>query len=138
MLDGYTDGAREVLRLAHLFARHCRHDHIGTGHLLFGVTSAAGQGQAARALDVLLAVGTAPQLVRDFVLNRLTDGNEPSPRHLPFTPNANQALEFALRSATMLGDNHIGSEHLLAGLARDTESTAGRLLADLGITEEKV
>ncbi|QOD06073.1 Clp protease N-terminal domain-containing protein [Pseudarthrobacter sp. BIM B-2242] len=138
MLENFTDDAREVLRLASLFARHCRHDHIGTGHLLFGVTSSAGQGQAAKALDVLTALGTAPQLVRDFVLGRLTDGNEPSPRHLPFTQNTKQVLEYALRSAIMLGSNHIGAEHLLAGLARNSSSTAGQLLADLGITDLKV
>lgn len=41
-------------------------------------------------------------------------------------------------ASALLGDDHVGPEHLLAGLARATESDSGRILSDLGITAAKV
>lgn len=138
MFENFTDAARDALRLADLFARHCRHDHIGPGHLLYGVASAAGQSQAPTVSAVLAALDTPPQTIRNSILARISHGDEPSPRHLPFTPGAKKALEFALRSSMALGSNHVGPEHLLAGLARNDSGTTHRLLVSLDLTDSRI
>lgn len=58
--------------------------------------------------------------------------------HMPLTPGSKKALELALREASHLGHRHIGTEHLLLGLARDESSSAARLLASRGIDRERV
>lgn len=138
MFENFTDAARDALRLADLFARHSRHYGIDTAHLLYGVASAAAQGQAPTALSILTALGTTPQTVRDLITERTTDGEEPSPRHLPFTPGVKKALEHALRSAMTLGSNYVGPEHLLAGLAHHSPGSTRRLLTSLGFTAGKI
>ena len=50
-----------------------------------------------------------------------------------FTTSALGALRMAQESAAGLGHSYVGSEHLLLGLARQTGSTAGRLLHQRGL-----
>jgi hypothetical protein len=80
----------------------------------------------------------SPQAVSNQTLITLPTGTGHNPSYVPFMPNVKQALEFAARSYMMLGDNHIGPEHLLAGLARTADSTAGKIVARLGVTDGKI
>ena len=57
---------------------------------------------------------------------------------LPFTPRAKRALELSLREAIAMGDDHIGSEHLLLGLAREGDGVACRMLCSRGIDRDTV
>jgi len=57
---------------------------------------------------------------------------------LPFTARAKKALELSLREAIAMGDDHIGSEHLLLGLAREGDGVAGRILRSRGIDGDTV
>jgi ATP-dependent Clp protease ATP-binding subunit ClpA len=51
-----------------------------------------------------------------------------------FTDRARRVVVAAQEEARMLGHNHIGSEHLLLGLLHERDGTAGRVLAEAGIT----
>lgn len=53
--------------------------------------------------------------------------------HLRFTAPAKRALEQSLRQALDLGDDHIGTDHILLGLVADDADPASRLLARLGV-----
>ncbi len=55
-----------------------------------------------------------------------------------FTHKANEALNLAIESAQGFGHTYIGSEHILIGLLRCDESAAGQILADKGVTAEKI
>lgn len=57
---------------------------------------------------------------------------------LPFTPRAKKALELSLREAIAMGDDHIGSEHLLLGLAREGDGVAASILRSRGIDRDAV
>ena len=52
--------------------------------------------------------------------------------HLPFMPRAKRALERSRREAVVLGDRHIGVEHILLGLLDPKGNTAVDLLRHLG------
>jgi len=52
--------------------------------------------------------------------------------------SALQVLHNAYEEAQRLTHNYIGTEHILLGLARDTQLTTGRLLRDLGAELNKV
>jgi ATP-dependent Clp protease ATP-binding subunit ClpA len=47
-------------------------------------------------------------------------------------------LELALREALSLGDNFIGTEHILLGLVRENEGVGARILLDFDADAEKI
>ncbi len=53
---------------------------------------------------------------------------------IPFSPQAEQALELSLREALALGHHYIGTEHILLGLLRggEGEDVAAQVLTRLG------
>ncbi|MGH2770056.1 MAG: ATP-dependent Clp protease ATP-binding subunit, partial [Actinomycetota bacterium] len=62
--------------------------------------------------------------------------------HIPFTPRAKKVLELSLLEALQLGQNYIGTEHILLGLIREGEGVAAQVLqklgADLGRVRQQV
>ena len=59
-------------------------------------------------------------------------------RTRPFTPRAKKVLELALREAVSLGDDHIGTEHVLLGLLREGEGLAVALLRRQGLSPDRI
>lgn len=55
-----------------------------------------------------------------------------------FTDNAQRALAYAARCARNLKQGYIGTEHILAGLLKEQEGVAARVLADNGVEFSKV
>jgi hypothetical protein len=146
VFEKFNDTARAAVLMSKDIAVDFNQAYINTGHLLLGITGATASdpqwknppGISSKTAAVVAALGTTPETIIDQTVPEMERGTGHAPGHVPFTPNMKQALEFALRSSIMLGDNHIGPEHLLAGLARTEGSTAGRILARLGITDAKV
>ena len=56
----------------------------------------------------------------------------------PYTKQAQAVLDFGAAVAGMMDQCSIGTEHVLAGLCREPEGIAGRILEDLEVTEKKV
>lgn len=131
MFERYTDRARRVIVLADQEARNLHHGYVGTEHLLAGFL-AEGEAVAFRALD---ALGVTLAMAREAVEKRSPAGDASPSAHLAFTPRLKKVLELGLREALLLGNNYIGTEHLLLGLVRDGECDGAMALADCGITE---
>lgn len=129
----FTDRARHVVVLAQERARGLRHDHIGTEHLLLGILDEP-DGAAARVLTKL--VGTSDE-VRAAVLAQKPAGTANPPAKIPFTQHAKESLGYTKAQATTLGHNYVGTEHILLGLLKVDESTAARILHELGIDHDK-
>lgn len=55
-----------------------------------------------------------------------------------FTNRAEKAIEMAQEIAAELGHNYVGTEHLLCGLMREGSGLAYKVLANQGVTEEKI
>ena len=55
-----------------------------------------------------------------------------------FTDQAKEAIDLAYKAAKDLANNYIGTEHLLIGLIQQGSGVAARVLAENGVTEEKV
>jgi ATP-dependent Clp protease ATP-binding subunit ClpA len=47
-------------------------------------------------------------------------------------------LEASLRQSVSMGHNYIGTEHIVLGLLRDDSSLAAKLLAEQGVSAERV
>jgi RNA polymerase sigma factor (sigma-70 family) len=55
-----------------------------------------------------------------------------------FTERARRVVFFAQEEAARLGENYVGTEHLLLGLVRETDNVAVRILDRMGISVEQV
>ena len=56
----------------------------------------------------------------------------------PYTTRAQNALEFSDRTAATLGDEFVGTEHLLIGLLEEETGPAAQILNHLGVTTDQV
>ena len=101
---------------------------VGAYHLLKGLLSVR-HGLAARAVRAVAGsrAGQHPDPVRR---------EHPSPVHLPFAAATEHAFTRAAREATRMGDDRIGTEHLLLGLYGET-TDATRALAALGVDQQR-
>ena len=55
-----------------------------------------------------------------------------------FTPRTKRVLELSFREARRMGHNYIGTEHLLLGVLKEGESVAVRILANLGVDQQRL
>ena len=56
----------------------------------------------------------------------------------PFTERARRSIVLAQEEAQRLGNNYIGTEHLLIGLMREGEGVAAGVLESLGVNLDKI
>ena len=159
MFNRFTREARDVVERAQEEAAALGHDYIGTEHLLLGVAARGGLPRVARARPRRPADGgrrlrrssstptrsrrSASTSTRCAGRSRSRSGRARCPAgarrrggHVPFCPKAKKALELALREALALGDRHIGSDHILLGMTRDSDTGAARALAACGTTPD--
>ena len=134
MFERFTDQARRVVVLAQDQARSLGHDHIGTEHILLSLLSES-EGLAAQALA---ALEISLDAARDQVVEIVEKGAGQPSGHIPFTPRTKKVLELSLREAQRLGDDHIGTEHILLGLVRESEGVGAQILVRLGANLDRV
>lgn len=135
MFERFSDRSRRVLALAQEEARLLHHGFVGTEHLLLGLVREGG-GIAARALDSL---GVTLEGVRAGVEDTVPPSAGPSATASPpFTSRAKKALELALHEEQQLGDEDIGTEHLLLGIVRQGDGVAAQVLVGLGVDLDEV
>jgi ATP-dependent Clp protease ATP-binding subunit ClpA len=114
--------------LAQEEARFLDHDYIGTEHILISIAH-EGEGLAAK---VLANLNISETTARATALEIVGRGVKAPPGHIPFTPRSKRVLEYSLREALQLGNNYIGTEHLLLGIIQDGEGVAAQVLVKLG------
>jgi 2-amino-4-hydroxy-6-hydroxymethyldihydropteridine diphosphokinase len=133
MFEKFTERVRKVLVLAQDEVGRFGHDYVGTEHILLGLVK-EGEGVAAQAL---YSSNVTLDRVREQVESIVGHG-EGTSRQAPFTPYAKKVLQLALREAMQLGHDYIGTEHILLGLARESEGVAARVLSNLDVDPNRV
>jgi ATP-dependent Clp protease ATP-binding subunit ClpC len=131
VFERFTDQARRVVVLAQEESRLLDHHHIGTEHLLLGLLS-EGKSQQSVAAQALGMLGVTLEAARAEVAASIVITPDETGVHVPFSPAAKNVLELALREALKLGHNHIGPEHILLGLVRESGTATARILVTLG------
>ena len=134
MFERFTDQARRVVVQAQEEARTLGHNYIGTEHVLLGLLIER-EGLAAQALSTL---GISLDTAREQVAEIAGAGTGQQSGHIPFTPRTKKVLELSLREAQRLGHDHIGTEHILLGLAREGEGVGVQVLDRLGASTDRV
>jgi ATP-dependent Clp protease ATP-binding subunit ClpC len=129
MFGRFTDQARRVVVHAQEEARMLGRARVGSEHILTGLFL-AGDSTAVLALE---SEEITLEAVRQQLGNEAAgSGHRPVLGYLPYEREAKMALDLSRREALQLGHHHIGPEHLLLGLIRASDSTAARLLGELG------
>jgi ATP-dependent Clp protease ATP-binding subunit ClpA len=134
MFERFTDQARRVVVQAQEEARTLGHNYIGTEHILLGLLIER-EGLAAQALSTL---GVSLDTAREQVVEIAGAGTGQLSKHVPFTPRTKKVLELSLREAQRLGDDHIGTEHILLGLIREGDGVGARILQRQGASLDRV
>ena len=128
MLERFTDQARRAIVLAEEEARMLGHNWLGTEHILLGLIR-EGDGVAAKALESL---GIGLQAVRQQVEEIIGQVPQVPSEVIRFTPRSKKVLELSLRESLQLGNDYIGTEHILLGLIRERDGVAAQVLVKLG------
>jgi len=129
-----TFRAQEAVRLAHQAAGELGHGYVGSEHLLLGLLE-EGQGVAAQAL---LHSGITAPILRAKLTESVGQGEANSLPVQGLTPRSKRIIENGMGEATRLGHNYAGTEHLLMGILRESDSIACSLLSGLGLDLRRV
>jgi ATP-dependent Clp protease ATP-binding subunit ClpC len=149
----FTDRSSESVEAAFEEARMWGHDSLGDEDLLLGVLRAdEGIGAAALAsLGVTLedARGESEAMTSDALSSisisleevRREAGDAfdmrlPDDRKIPYSTRAANALVGARKEMIRLGDDHLGTEHVLLGILGNEDGAAVRMLRRLGVAPE--
>lgn len=129
-MNNFTQRARHVLELSQREAERLNHDYVGTEHLLLGLL-ALGEGVA---VAVLKSMGLNLDQLRIEVEKQCGIGGSVTQKgNLPLSQSLKKVLVLAAVEAKKMNYNYVGTEHLLLGLLRDTQSIAARILANLKV-----
>jgi ATP-dependent Clp protease ATP-binding subunit ClpC len=153
MLTRFADRSRASVEAAFDEARMLGHDSLGDEDLLLGIMR-ADEGIAAEALsslgmtledareeseemlsDALTSIGISLDEVRAET-GEAFDMCVPDNRRIPYSPLAKKALVGARKEMRRLGDNTLGTEHVLLGILGNADGMAVRMLARMGIAPE--
>jgi len=137
-MNNFTPRAQQVLNLARKEAKKLDHNHIGSEHLLLGLLRLK-QGVA---VNVLEKLGVNIEAVTDEVESKMEADPEKQKlkptSELPYTPRVRKILSLAGKEAKSLNHSYIGTEHILLGILKDTDSVATQILKSLDIDIEAV
>lgn len=131
---GFTQKANRALNLAIESAQDMGHNYVGTEHILLGLIN-EGTGVAAAALE---QCGVTSDALRDKIST--TDGIGMKTTLTPddFTPRTKRVLKAAMLASARMGNNYIGTEHLLLAVIAESDSYAVSFLHELGVSENAI
>ncbi|MEB3180818.1 MAG: ATP-dependent Clp protease ATP-binding subunit [Nostocaceae cyanobacterium] len=134
MFEYFTSEAIKVVMLAQEEARRLGHNFVGTEQILLGLIG-EGTGVAAKVLSDL---GVTLKDARNEIEKIIGRGSGFVPSEIPFTPKVKMIFEQAFKEARNLGNNYIGTEHLLLGLTEAGEGVAVKVLENLNVDLSQV
>ena len=126
----FTPTAEEALQLAQEAAGELGHGYMGTEHLLLGLM----REDEGLAHTVLTEAGLTDDLLTEMI--RKTAGSRPADNSgsaQNLSPRMKHVLEIAMEDAIRGGYAYIGTEHLLAGILREGNNMAVRILRSAGV-----
>lgn len=131
---GFTQKANRALNLAIESAQDMGHNYVGTEHILLGLIN-EGTGVAAAALE---QCGVTSDALRDKIST--TDGIGMKTTLTPddFTPRTKRVLKAAMLASARMGNNYVGTEHLLLAVIAESDSYAVSFLHELGVSENAI
>lgn len=112
MFERFTNEARQVIVTAQQEAAELRHNYIGTEHLALGLSRSSCN-------PLLTEFGIGHETVHEAVLKVVGKGRRHGrgAGHIPFTPNAKDALAQTVNITMRYGHDGIEPEHILIAIS---------------------
>lgn len=135
MFERYTEKARRVIFFARYEASQLGAHAIEAEHILLGLLR-----EAMPLFQKLLPdASVSMAAIRKEIESREDTGDRVSASvDLPLSQSAKRVLSYAADESERRQQRHIGTEHLLLGLLREELSLASQVLADHGVTADKI
>ncbi|MDD6327133.1 MAG: ATP-dependent Clp protease ATP-binding subunit, partial [Lachnospiraceae bacterium] len=130
----YTAQAQDVLDIANQTAKSMKHNFVGTEHLLYALVNY----KACAAGKILEENGVSEQAIRDYLVKSQVLGNVNIGKKTNYSEKLLSVFDFAEKEARRQQCEKIGTEHLLLGILRASESVAVRLLGSLSVPLQKL
>ena len=134
MFEKFTEGAIKIIMLSQEEARRMGHNFVGTEQLLLGVIGQR-HGIGARALKRSKVTLKKARREIELYIGR---GTGFVASEIPFTPRAKRVLEMAIHEGKDLGQNFVGTEHILLALINETDGVAMRTLDKIRVDIPKL
>ena len=125
----FTPRAEEALRLSQEAAGELGHGYVGTEHLLLGLI----REEEGLAHTVLTEAGLTDDMIVEIIKRSVGVGLPGSNPAQGLTPRAKRVVEIAMEDSMRGGYNYVGTEHLLAGILREGNNMAVRILRTAGV-----
>lgn len=135
MQSQFTDSAKAALAQAAKSAKSLKQGYIGTEHILVGLLKEP-SGVAHRVLEInKVDAEQVIQMIQELIA---FENGVAIQERAGYSPRALKVLEEAHRQAERFSQKQTGTEHILMGLLRETESVAVRLLHTMSINPQKL
>ena len=132
MIPEYTDGAVSALNIAKDTAKRFNGGYIGTEHVLMGLIMCSGTSH-----EIFINNGVDKEkifeLTQLFANTGIAQNNKEE-----YSPRAKAVLDTSLSEAVRLGQKKIGTEHVLLAILKDTDSTACKVIKNIGLNIQKL
>ena len=134
MVYKFTNRAEKAISCAQECAKELGHNYVGTEHLLYGLIK-EGNGIAYK---VLSFQNVADEKILANIVEMI--GKEEPLKNTPvgYTPRTKHVIEAAFSEAKKFGNQFIGTEHLLLGILKESDSVATRILVELNVDIQKL
>ncbi|MCI8689282.1 MAG: ATP-dependent Clp protease ATP-binding subunit [Oscillibacter sp.] len=125
----FSPKAEEALRLSQEAAGELGHGYVGTEHLLLGLM----RQENCIAHTVLTEAGLTDHMIISIIKKSIGAGLPGGNPAQGLTPRARRVVEIAMEDSIRGNYNYVGTEHLLAGLLREGNNMAVRILRTAGV-----
>lgn len=127
----FTDGVKNAWRFAIAEAQKLGSEYVGVEHLLMGIASEKDSAGG----KILHSFGITPEKIEQLLGGAHTSFFN---RELYIAPRTKRVLELAAAEANELGNNYVGTEHLLLAILREGDGMTMSILERFGATEDKM
>jgi ATP-dependent Clp protease ATP-binding subunit ClpC len=134
--ERFTEQAQEVLAASQELVRRYRHNQWDVEHVLLALL----EQENGVTRDILQMLGVDIGVIKKRVEATLESFSKIAyeATQIYATPRISALLENANREADRLKDEFVSTEHLLIAIAGETRGEAATILAESGVTQEKI
>uniref|UniRef100_A0A7C4CD34 ATP-dependent Clp protease ATP-binding subunit n=1 Tax=Fervidobacterium thailandense TaxID=1008305 RepID=A0A7C4CD34_9BACT len=140
-MEDFTEGAQEILTSVNDVLTRYRHNQLSPEHILLTML----ENQKNAAVDILNHLGVDLESLKRDVERVLSSkgsyyysSGPGGAGQMYITPDATKIINEAKREARRMGDEKVGTDHLLLSMILVPETTTYRLLAKYGVSPDKV
>ncbi len=129
----FNDSAESIVRMSASIASQFGHDYVGTEHLLYAIMV----NDKLSATEVLKENAIEVTKVYDKI-DEILGIDDIGCNVIGYTPRFKRIIEISFMEAKRCGKNYISPEHIIMAILRDGESTAFRIINELGGEPQKI